>query len=250
MAVDRCATMSGMSSPATLTFDYKFRRKSGTVKEFRVELDARTLRLVRKKGQVYPEWAKLPYFKCPNCPLKNSEHEYCPAATGISEVIDFSKDAVSFEEAEIEITTEARTYVKHTSMQHGLSSLIGLCMATSGCPILDKLRPMVRTHQPFATIEETVFRSITSYLMAQYFLYKKGEKPDWDMKNLVGIYEDIRTVNQGFFNRIQNIHTEDAGLNAVIHLDCFAHFLNMALLDISGLDEIECLYDSYLKNTK
>jgi len=50
-------------------------------------------------------------------------------------------------------------------------------------PIFEKLKPMVRFHLPFASIEETKYRAISMYLLAQYFLYQQGSQPDWDLKN-------------------------------------------------------------------
>lgn len=240
--------MTEKPSTNILSIHYKFRRSNGVTIEFQVDLDRETLKLIRPhERQSYPDWTRLPYHKCINCPLDSAEHVYCPVATGLVDVIEFCKDEISWEEVDVEIITEARTYTKRTSMQNGLSSLIGIYMVTSGCPILDRLRPMVGTHLPFATVEETMYRSISTYLMAQYFLYKTGKKPDWDLENLVKIYENVRIVNQSFFKRIQHIHTQDAGLNAINQLDCLANLTNMALLE-TGLEEIELLFDAYLKN--
>ena len=125
-----------------------------------------------------------------------------------------------------------------------MSSLIGIFMSTSGCPVMDKLRPMVRTHLPFATLEETVIRSLSMYLLAQYFIAKRGGKPDWDMRDLVKIYADVRIVNDHFFKRIAKIQIQDASLNAVVHLDCFANFTNSTLVE-QGLDEVEKMFAAY-----
>ena len=148
-------------------------------------------------------------------------------------------------EVDIEITTEARKYVKHTSLQSGISSLIGIYMVTSGCPVMDKLRPMVRTHLPFATGEETMYRALSMYLLAQYFVYKRGQRPDWDLENLAEIYEEIRSVNKSFCQRLSGAHIKDAILNAVVVLNWFAE-----LTDISprtkNLAEIERLFHAYL----
>lgn len=54
-------------------------------------------------------------------------------------------------------------------MQIGLYSLLGLVMATSGCPHLDFLRPLALHPLPFSSIHETVFRVSSSYLTEQYF---------------------------------------------------------------------------------
>ena len=227
-----------------LWFHYKFRFSDDKVKEFRIELDSQTLDLIPKERSSYPEWTRLSYRQCPNCPLKESEHPRCPIAANLVDVVDYFKDSLSYDEADTEIATQARTYKKQSSLQHGVSSLIGIYMVTSGCPIMDKLKPMVRTHLPFATLEETLYRVISMYLMAQYFLHKSGREPDWELKNLVKLYEDIRTVNQSFWKRIADIHIEDAVLNAVIHLDCYARFVKLSLLE-KGVSEIEEIFRAY-----
>ena len=80
-------------------------------------------------------------------------------------------------------------------------------------------------------MEETLYHVISMYLFAQYFEYRRGGNPDWDLKRLVNIYEDVAKVNDGFTKRIKSIHTEDAGLNAIIHLDCYRRFANQSILE-------------------
>ena len=229
----------------TITFRYKFTLSDGNIKEFDVELDSETLSLTGKKKRSYPEWTRLPYHKCPNCPLSDAHNPQCPIAANLVDLIEFFKSSISHDEVDIEITTEARSYVKRTALESGISSLIGIHMVTSGCPVMDKLRPMVRTHLPFATREETMYRVLSMYLLAQYFLYKDGQKPDWDLKNLGGIYEEIHTVNKSFCQRLLDIHTKDASLNAVVLLDSFAMFTSYSL-EVNRLDEIKRLFHAYL----
>ena len=40
-------------------------------------------------------------------------------------------------------------------------------MATAGCPWTDRLRPMARFHLPFANEAETVYRSVSMYLLSR-----------------------------------------------------------------------------------
>ena len=229
----------------TITFRYKFTLSDGNIKEFDVELDSETLSLTGKKKRSYPEWTRLPYHKCPNCPLSDAQNPQCPIAANLVDLVEFFKNSISHDEVDIEVTTEARRYVKRTSLQSGISSLIGIHMVTSGCPVMDKLRPMVRTHLPFATGEETMYRVLSMYLLAQYFLYKEGQRPDWDLKNLAEIYEEIHTVNKSFCQRLSGIHIKDASLNAVAQLDNFADITSFSL-EINRLDQIKRLFHAYL----
>jgi len=167
-------------------------------------------------------------------------------AVNLVEVIEGFKDAFSYEPAHIEITTAERTYRRCAPLQDGLSALVGLYMVTSGCPALDKLRPLVYTHLPFATQEETTYRAITMYLLAQFFRQKRGLEPDWSLAGLARLYEEVSTVNRCFHQRILAVHVADAGLNALFRLDCYAQFTNRLLLR-KHLGEIERLFRPYLE---
>ena len=59
-------------------------------------------------------------------------------------------------------------------VQMGVSSLLGVIMTTSGCPIMAQLKPMVRFHLPFASLEETIFRMVSMHLVAQYLRHQDG----------------------------------------------------------------------------
>src|SRR3990170_3733238 len=190
-------------------FRYRFTLANGDIKEFDLQLDNETLSLITPDRESHPEWTQLSYKQCPNCPLTPPKL-LCPIAANLVGVVDCFKDFISYDEADIEVATEERVYKKHTSLQKGISSLIGIYMVTSGCPIMDKLRPMVRTHLPFATVDETIYRVISMYLLAQYFLYKRSKEPDWELKKLVNIYSDIETVNKHFRERLSAISVNDA----------------------------------------
>ena len=229
-----------------ITYHYKFTFSNGLEKKFEVRLDKKTLNLINSGREAYPEWTKLQCVKCPNCSLDEDKHEYCPIAVNLIALNDFFKSSISYEEVDLLIESEARGYVKHTTLQKGLSSLIGIYMVTSGCPVMEQLKPMVRHHLPFATLEETKYRVISMYLLAQYFLYKRGKEPDWELKNLAKIYDDIRIVNRSFCQRLTYTKIKDASLNAVVILNNFADFVPFSI-DKKLLEELEPLFKAYLK---
>lgn len=236
---------NSFDSSKVLTFHYKFTFGSGEEREFITKLDKKTLNLIQTEKKSHPDWAELKKIKCPNCSLNEDEHKFCPIAVNLYELIDSFKDSMSYEEVDVLIETDVRKYMKHTSLQKGLSSLIGIYMVASGCPILEKLKPMVRFHLPFATVEETEYRVLSMYLLAQYFLYKHGSRPDWEMKNLVKIYRDIRIVNENFCKKLSEIGVEDASINALVNLDVFAGFVTFSI-NQDKLDNIELLFNAYL----
>jgi hypothetical protein len=123
---------------------------------------------------------------------------------------------------------------------------MGLYMVTSGCPIMDKLRPMVYTHLPFSSLEETLYRAASMYLFAQYFRQQEGKRPDWKLEDFAKIYEDIATVNQSFTKRLLSINPRDASLNGLVGLDCFASVAAFSTA-AETVQEFESLFGAYLQ---
>jgi len=233
-------------SNKVITFQYRFIFGGGLERKIDIKLDKKTLNLIQTKRESYPEWTELKYLKCPNCPLDEEQHSFCPVAVNLVDLIDFFRDMISYKEVDLLVHSEERTYIKHTTLQQGISSLVGIYMVTSGCPIMEKLKPMVRYHLPFATLRETQYRMISMYLFAQYFLHKRGKEPDWELKNLVKVYDDIRIVNKSFFQRLAHIKIKDATLNALVKLDMFAQHISFSI-DRNVLDEMECLFNAYFE---
>jgi len=230
-----------------VSINYEFKLKDGRVKNFSVRLKKPMLQFVSEQTATVRQWTKLTHHQCPNCPLKPETHQHCPIAANLVDVIESFKDSISIEEAEITIRSESREYHKRATVQYGIGSLMGLYMVTSGCPIMDKLRPMVYTHLPFSSLEETLFRAASMYLLAQYFAAQHGQAPDWKLENFTKIYEDIATVNQSFTKRLLSINPRDASLNALVGLDCFASAAAFSTVE-DNLREFEPLFGGYLGN--
>lgn len=227
-----------------LFFNYNFNFSDGREKEFKIRIDNSTLTSILPKREELPEWTKLENFKCNHCPLDPQKNEYCPVAVSLIDIIEFFSDSASYESVNLTIETEPRNYYKHTSLQTGVSGLIGILMVTSGCPVMGKLKPMVRFHLPFGTLEETEYRVLSMYLLAQYLIWKKGGSPDWEMQNLSKIYDDIRILNQNVCKRIADLEAKDTSINAVVVLNNFAEYVSFNL-DEKMLDELEILFKDY-----
>ncbi len=120
-------------------------------------------------------------------PLDESEYEFCPSAANVIELPDYFKNRDSIEEVEVLVETQERKYLKQVPLYVGLSSLLGIYMVTNGCPVLEKLKPMLRYHLPFASIEETTYRTVTMYLLTQFFLLRRKKKPDWNLDSLATV---------------------------------------------------------------
>jgi len=223
---------------------YRFKFDNGTEKTFDVVLDGESLELLRDEPKEKPGWTKLKYSQCENCPLSDSV-EYCPVALSLAGLVEAFSDSLSYEAALVTVETRERTYVKKTTLQKGLSSILGIYMSTSNCPILSKMRPMTRFHLPYANSFETFFRSVSSYLTAQFLLMRRGETPDWDLQGLKEIYKEVNTVNKGMSVRLHRATEKDANINAVVILHSFGDGISYFIE--SGLADLEPMFEVFLK---
>jgi len=232
------------------TIDYTYHYQFGNNREItiNVELDAKTLALVNvPASDTYPSWARLDFNRCPNCTLANGKDTLCPVAGNLVHVINTFGHSISYDRVTLRITAPSREYSKATSLMEAISSLVGIYMVTSGCPVLDKLRPMVKYHLPFATLDEAKYRAIAMYLMAQYVRYKAGKDADWQLQRLGVLYDEIRAVNLAFSKRLQSAISEDASINALVKLDCFADVIAFSIHGDDLYNAMKDTFDAFLK---
>jgi hypothetical protein len=235
-----------MPDPAVFSLTYRFLFPDGVEKQFLVQLDRQNCSIVVPKRENYPTWTRIDFKQCQNCPLSAAEHTHCPVAVNIVDIVEFFQDFQSVETAIVEVDTRQRVTKRgKTALFPAISSLIGIYMVTSGCPILDKLRPMARFHLPFADTEETVYRALSMYALAQYFRHQKGQEADWDFEGLKKIYRDVNRLNIDFAKRLHNESISEATTNAITSLDCFAQEIDFSISE-GMLEEIEVLFDGYL----
>jgi len=144
----------------------------------------------------------------------------------------------------LEVITSQRRVTQHTTAQRALGSLIGLLFATSGCPHTDYFKPMARFHLPLASMEDTMFRVTSMYLMAQYFRHKEGRKSDFEFSGLKNIFANMHLLNIMIAERIRNATQTDSSLNAVIQLDTFLGM--MPFVSEEQMAELRHLFVAYL----
>lgn len=231
-----------MEACLKITYTYVF--ENGVAKAFDVLLDRKTLDLVVRPPVRPPLWALLEWNRCANCTLDAAQHRFCPVALNFAEIAECFADAVSHEAVRVVVATEERTYSKDTSLQQGLASLLGVIMTTSGCPVLAPLKPMVQLHLPFATLSETVVRVVSTYLLAQYLRHRNGKSFEFGLDGLAKIYAGIAVVNRDFVRRLRDAAAEDASVNALVGLDCFA--IMVPLIAEDKLEEIGPYFSAYL----
>ena len=206
--------------------------------QFEILISKQDISLIEKKKESYPSWAELDSFKCPNCPLDSDEVKYCPMAASISDPVEAFLDIVSYEEVDVTVECDERTYRRKGALQEGLSSLMGLYMATSGCPNLKKLRPMAANHLPFASVDETIYRVLSTYALAQAMRKSSGLESDEGFDGLMDLYENIGVVNEQFCQRLMHLQCEDSNVNAVLILNNFAQFVPLSI-DEDMLNELK-----------
>lgn len=229
---------------APIKIDYSYRFQNGSLKTFHLRLDGATLGLMLEKKPDPPLWALLNHKKCENCPLDEQKHPYCPVALNFADIAEPFKDMLSHEKVSVTVVTDERTFSKTTTIQQGLSPLIGIIMTTSGCPVMEHLKPMVRFHLPFATLEETIFRMVSMYLLVQHYRHQEGKPTEWTLDGLVKVYAEVSIVNRDFANRLRDAAKKDANINALVNLDCFAAMLPLAAEDT--LQAIKPYFSAYL----
>jgi hypothetical protein len=202
--------------------NYSFKPTTGKIINVDLTFDDEHYRMKIGRGASRPKWARLNHHKCSNCPLK-PDVKWCPAAVAMAQFIPKFSHFLSHDEVSVEVEMPGRTISTKTTFQMGLASLVGLVLATSGCPRTEFLRPMARFHLPFASEQETVFRSLATHLLGIYVENQlHGKKQAINFDRLKNDYAEIATVNGQLTERLRDAVERDAALNAVIVLDTLA----------------------------
>jgi hypothetical protein len=189
-----------------------------------------------------PPWTLLTFHQCSNCPLSSETSPRCPAAVDVFRIAERFADKLSYERVHVRVQRGGRTYEIDCDVQTALGSLLGLVMASSGCPILGQLRGLARFHLPFAEFEETLFRTVSLYLLRQYFVARDGGVPDFELAGLAALYDDLQQVNRAFKRRIEGVSPRDASINAVTLLFSLSALVSLSLE--GGLDQLRQLVEA------
>lgn len=236
--------MASEDSTASIkTFHYKLTLSDGNALEFPINIDQTNQTFCNTSDAALPFWAALDYQRCENCPLSQSEVAHCPVAVNLKPLIELSASLTSYEAVHLELKTRERTISGDTTLQRALSSILGLIMATSPCPHTEYLKPMAHFHLPLASPDETVYRTTTMFLLAQYFRYANGLDASLDFEGLTEIYRQLQIVNRALTRRFQAAISEDATVNAIILLDLLSQSVTWSIED--GLDQLQPLFKAY-----
>ena len=230
---------------STLSILYHFTFPDGTEKHYPLHLDDDTLELIDHRPEHLPPWAELDYHKCPHCPLPSETVQYCPLASNLVPVVTEMRHILSYDDIHLRVTTRERTVSQKTTAQRALSSFMGVINAGSGCPHTVYFKPMARFHLPLASEAETIYRSTSMYLLAQYFRNRKTkDKFDFSLTGLDRIYRNIQIVNSFVVKRLRDATRADSHVNAIIILDMYARAIPEVIED--SLEEIRYLFSPFL----
>lgn len=224
----------------TVTISYRitFPGKQKT-KVFEFTLDSHNGGLVGEPPANPPAWTALEYRQCSHCPLDKAQHAHCPIALQLHRIIEEFHDTTSIDEVALDVVTEERHISRTVPLQRAIGSMLGLVSPVCGCPKMAYMKPMARFHLPLATEEETAFRVIGTFLLAQYL---RG-KIEHDLHGLKAIYEDLRILNRAMASRLQGATESDSSKNAIVLLDMYSNLVPMMIDD--KLPELRALFDAY-----
>ncbi len=219
--------------------EYCFRLPDNSSENFRLELDPHSLELTGNIPQSLPDWSKLGFHQCPHCPLDIINNPYCPLAANLVNIVKRFDGLISYDKIRVDVITQERRISQNTTAQKAISSMMGLVIATCGCPHTAFFKAMGRFHLPLASNEETIFRATSMYLLAQYFLRMDGRQADLELKGLTKIYHNMQIVNVAIAKRLRSTSISDSSINAIVILDNFAkslpHAIDKSLNDLRPL---------------
>jgi hypothetical protein len=220
---------------------YQFKFPDGHKRRYQLTFDKQNTLLIPQQKEMASDWTRLDFYQCSHCPLTVDDHSRCPITVNMEQLITFFKDEISYSDCVAKVITKQRIFVHKVKVQEGLYSIFGLIMATSGCPHMGFLKPMAYFHLPFASVEETVVRSTSLYLLKQYFRLKDSKKPDWKLENLAQHYQQVHLVNAGILDRIRSLKKKgEADVNALVILDSFAMNLDFKISE--SLEDYQSIF--------
>ena len=229
---------------SNLALKYRFALPDSTERVFDLELDRDSALLVSEPMGDPPAWTLMSFNQCSGCPFEATKVSHCPAAVQLAGVIEGFADLVSYDKVRVTVETEERSVAATLSAQQALASLMGLIMASSGCPRTAVFRPMARFHLPFSNESETAYRVASMYLMAQHFISRNGGEPDLALEELELVYRGVHAVNRGMAQRMRAASRQDAIVNAIVLLDVYTSLVPAAIHEI--LDEIKPAFAALL----
>jgi hypothetical protein len=228
-----------------IRIEYHFGLGNGKEEVFPIVIDPITVEVLNNHNAELPSWTELEFHKCSHCSLTSDFYTHCPVAVSLVDVIGKFDNVVSHNKITLTVITAERKFTQETTAQKGISSMVGLLLAASGCPHTAYFKPMARFHLPLASEVETFYRATGMYLLAQYLLNVNSRSANFDLEGLKNIYHNLHILNTMIAERIRSATLSDSSVNAIILLDMFTNLMPFILDE--QLDEIRHLFIPYLQ---
>jgi hypothetical protein len=205
------------------TVEYRLELENGSVITYTVEINKETLISKVVMPEALPDWTRLDNEQCSQCAFADSE--YCPIAIRLVNPVQRFSGLVSHTRVTATVVTPERTYMKQVDVQDALRSLFGLIMATSGCPSMQPFKYMARYHLPFSSIEETISRITSTYLLRQWFRHEKEPSIPVNLGEIEGLYNTVQSLNEGMARRLKGATFADGAVNAIVILSAYSSLI-------------------------
>jgi hypothetical protein len=192
-----------------------------------------------------PEWTRLENHKCSHCTLDELEEFFCPLALRLLPLVERMGDVLSIDNVDVTVKLDERMITRSATAQEGISALMGIITATSGCPHTVFFKPMARFHLPFANTEETFYRAASMYMLGQYYRWQAGKSVDLELDGLLNFYSQVAAVNKGIADRLRAEKREDGTVNAIVLLDMFVKSMPVQISET--LAELAPLFRPYIE---
>ncbi|GHC12744.1 DUF6901 family protein [Cerasicoccus arenae] len=163
-----------------------------------------------------PEWTRLSYHQCSNCPLDEKRIERCPAAASVADLVQNFTEVISFEKVDLVITWTKQKYTVRDSAQMIVFALLVEFVSRAKCPYLFDPSADKGFFILCLDIDQLLYRFFSSFLIQHHFL-SSGE-PDPHAVNWHHFQEymgGIRIALEGLLARMQAYCREDANINAL-----------------------------------
>jgi hypothetical protein len=207
--------------------DYQIRKPCGTEIHIPIQLDERGLKRSdeERAGLEAPSGASE--YMGADCRACERHYGRCKAETAIVDVAERFDDLHSTDRITTEVTIEGRTVSLESPAPRALASLMGLLMASSGCPRLIPFRAMALFHQPFATAEENVVRAAGFWLIR---CWTQGTTTDESpFTALQEVWDSLEDVNRHVGEKLLARTSSDAASNGIAFLDVLAKMGTLGL---------------------
>jgi hypothetical protein len=223
-----CSPWILMFSAKLRHIDYQIRKPCGTKIHIPIQLDERGLKRNPEAAADAPEMpAGVSEYMGEDCRACERHYRHCKAETAIVDVAERFDDLHSTDFITTEVTIEGRTVRLESPAPRALASLMGLLMASSGCPRLIPFRAMALFHQPFATAEENVVRAAGFWLIRCWTQGTTTEESPFTA--LQQVWDSLEDVNRHVGEKLLARTTSDAASNGIAFLDVLAKMGTLGL---------------------